>query len=393
MKKCVYLLGSLSLSVLFSCNSSDSDYKAIDPYENIKATFGSNIDPENLYNYAGQQVPGYITKDNSGANPVTDKVATLGRVLFYDVNLSSNNTVSCASCHKQEHAFSDTAVASTGVNGTTTRHTMRLINTRFAAETHFFWDERALSLEQQTTMPVRNHGEMGFSGENGDQSFDDLILKLGSLGYYKELFTFVYGNDEITEEKIQQALAQFVRSIQSFDSKYDTGRAIAGNDGPPFPNFTQQENQGKDLFLRPPAFNQNAERINGGVGCAGCHRIPEFDIDPAVRNNGLIANLSGGGFDTANTRAPSLRDLVKADGTLNGPLMHNGQFATLEDAILHYNIISTANNNNLDNRLMPGGIGQKLNMTQDEVNALAAFLKTLTGTNVYTDAKWGNPFQ
>lgn len=392
MKKFVYLISSIIPLLLVSCNK-DEDYKPVDRYANIKETFGDNLDPDNLYNYAGQQVPGYITKDNSGANPVTDKGATLGRVLFYDVNLSSNNTVSCASCHKQEHAFSDTAVASTGVNGTTTRHTMRLINTRFAAETHFFWDERALSLEQQTTMPVRNHGEMGFSRENGDQSFDDLILKLGSLGYYKELFIFVYGNDEITEEKIQQALAQFVRSIQSFDSKYDTGRAIAGNDGPPFPNFTQQENQGKDLFLRPPAFNQNAERINGGVGCAGCHRIPEFDIDPAARNNGLIANLSGGGFDTANTRAPSLRDLVKADGTLNGPLMHNGQFATLEDAILHYNIISTANNNNLDNRLMPGGIGQKLNITQDEVNALAAFLKTLTGTNIYTDAKWGNPFQ
>ncbi len=393
MKKRVYLICSLSLLLLFSCNNNNDEYQAIDPYQNIKETFGDNLDPDNLYNYAGQQVPDYITKDNSGANPITNKGATLGRVLFYDVNLSSDNTVSCASCHKQEHAFSDLAVASAGVNGLTTRHTMRLINTRFAAESHFFWDERALSLEQQTTMPVRNHGEMGFSGENGDQSFDDLIVKLGNLGYYKELFTFVYGSEEITEQKIQQALAQFVRSIQSFDSKYDAGRALAGNDGPPFTNFTQQENQGKDLFLRPPAFNQNGQRINGGVGCAGCHRIPEFDIDPAARNNGLIANLSGGGFDITNTRAPSLRDLVKADGNLNGPLMHTGQFATLENAILHYNVITTDNNNNLDNRLMPGGIGQKLNMTQQEIDALVAFLKTLTGSNVYTDAKWSDPFQ
>ncbi|AWH86472.1 cytochrome-c peroxidase [Flavobacterium album] len=393
MKKCVYLLSSIVPLLLVSCHKDDDEYQPVDPFANTKAAFGDNIDPDNLYNYAGQTVPGYITKDNSGANPITDKGATLGRVLFYDVNLSSDNTVSCASCHKQEHAFSDTDVASTGVNGTTARHTMRLINTRFSAETHFFWDERAVSLEQQTTMPVRNHGEMGFSGENGDQSFDDLIVKLGNIGYYKELFTWVYGTEEITEEKIQKALAQFVRSIQSFDSKYDAGRAVAGNDGPPFANFTQQENQGKDLFLRPPVFNQNGQRINGGVGCAGCHRIPEFDIDPAAKNNGLIATLRGIGTDMGNTRAPSLRNLVKADGTLNGPLMHTGQFATLEDAIAHYNVITADGNTNIDPRLIPGGNGQKLNMTQQEVSALVAFLKTLDGANVYTDVKWGNPFK
>lgn len=119
----------------------------------------------------------------------------MGRILFYDKNLSSNNTISCSSCHKQEFAFSDSNIASTGVNGTTGRHSIFLINSRFATETKFFWNERAINLETQTTMPIKDHGEMGFSGENGDLSFDDLITKLSAIGYYKELFKFVYGTE------------------------------------------------------------------------------------------------------------------------------------------------------------------------------------------------------
>lgn len=237
--------------LLFSCNNDDtttSEYEEINPYPHISATFGTSINIDALANYANQPVPDYMTKDNSNGNFITDEGATLGRVLFYDKNLSSNNTISCSSCHMQEHAFSDIAVSSTGVNGTTGRHSMRLINTRFADETHFFWDERAETLEEQTTMPIRDHGEMGFSGENGDLSFDDLIIKLKNIGYYQELFTIVYGTDEITENKIQLALAQFIRSIQSFDSKYDEGRAITGADALPFPNFTMQENDGKICF-------------------------------------------------------------------------------------------------------------------------------------------------
>ena len=385
----------LPFALLLSCNNDDttaSEYQEIDPYANITAAFGSNINVEALANYANQPVPAYITKDNSNGNFITDKGATLGRVLFYDKNLSSNNTISCSSCHMQEHAFADVAISSTGVNGTTVRHSMRLINTRFADETKFFWNERAETLETQTTMPIRDHGEMGFSGENGDLSFDDLIIKLSDIGYYKELFTLVYGTDEITETKIQLALAQFIRSIQSFDSKYDEGRAATGADGPPFANFTQQENQGKNLFIAPPVFNQAGVRTGGGVGCAGCHKIPEFDIDPASLNNGVIGIIGGGGTDTGNTRAPSLRDLIKANGTLNSPLMHTGGFTTIQGAIGHYNSINVGNNNSLDPKLRPGGVGQQLNMSPQEVASLAAFLQTLTGSNVYTDPKWADPF-
>ena len=387
------LIYTLSLFIV-SCNNEEDDYSSIESYPNVESTFGNSIDLNNLANYANQTIPNYITKDNSNLNAITDKGATLGRVLFYDTNLSSNNTTSCATCHKQEIAFTDTDIASSGANGLTGRHSMRLVNSRFSNEIKFFWDERADSLEIQTTMPIKDHGEMGFSGENGDLSFNDLITRLSNIGYYKELFDFVYGSEEITENKIQLALAQFVRSIQSFDSKYDTGRALVNNDNQDFPNFTAQENLGKSLFLAPPQFDINSSRTGGGVGCAGCHAAPEFDIDPNTLNNGIIGIINNPtSIDITNTRAPSLRNLTKQDGSLNSPLMHTGNLTSLQAAIGHYNTINIAvGNTNLDPRLKPNGIGQKLNMTGAEISALQAFLITLAGNDVYTNPKWSNPF-
>lgn len=390
-----FILSLIAVGILTSCsNNEDDTYVPIEEtYPAVEAAFGSSIDLNNLGNYANQSVPAYITKNNGNLNPVTDKGATLGRILFYDNKLSVNNTISCSSCHKQALAFGDNSVASTGVNGNTGRHSMRLINTRFAVESKFFWDERAATLEIQTTMPIKDHGEMGYSGANGDQSFSDLIVKLNEVAYYKELFKFVYGSEEITEGKIQLALAQFIRSIQSFDSKYDTGRATAQNDGMPFANFTAQENAGKNLFLAPPVFNAVGVRTGGGIGCAGCHRAPEFDIDPNSRNNGIIGQIAGGGIDITNTRAPSLRDLVGPTGTLNGQLMHTGVITSLQAAIGHYGTINIApGNTNLDPRLRPGGNGQQLNLNANEVNAVIAFLETLSGTDVYTNPKWSDPF-
>lgn len=390
-KNLIYVF--LSVVSLISCNNND-DYSSVESYPNVEGTFGSSIDLNNLDNYANQSIPAYITKDNSNLNPITDKGATLGRVLFYDTNLSSNNTTSCATCHKQEIAFTDTDISSSGANGLTGRHSMRLVNSRFSNESKFFWDERASSLEIQTTMPIKDHGEMGFSGENGDLSFNDLITRLSGIGYYQELFDFVYGSEEITESKIQLALAQFIRSIQSFDSKYDSGRALVTGDNQDFPNFTAQENLGKNLFLAPPQFDANSSRTGGGVGCAGCHAAPEFDIDPNSLNNGITSIINNPTqVDLTNTRAPSLRNITKQDGSLNSFLMHNAGLNNLEDLINHYNIINiSTENSNLDPRLKPNGIGQKLNMTGTEISALQAFLITLAGNDVYTNPKWSNPF-
>lgn len=341
------------------------------------------IDLAALPNYANQKVPAYILKENGRDNPISNYGATLGRVLFYDKRLSRNNTVSCASCHQQAHGFSNPSIASTGVAGMTGRHAMRVSNNRFADETNYFWDERVTFLEDQVTKPIRDAIEMGFSGTGGDPAFSDLIARLSATQEYPVLFKLTFGGSTITETAIEYALAQFIRSIQSFDSKYDAGRAFV-LDSKPFPNFTTSENNGKQLFLTAP--NQ------GGAGCAICHRPPEFDIDPNSRNNGVITAIDGG-TDLTNTRAPSLRNLARPTGELNGPLMHNGAFTTLAQVIDHYAAIP-GDNANLDPRLRrPGGAVQTLNLTAQQRLDLDAFLLTLSGNALYTDPKWSDPFR
>ncbi len=342
------------------------------------------IDLAALPNYAHQKVPAYILKDNTpDENPISDFGATLGRVLFYDKRLSRNNTVSCSSCHQQAHGFSDPSIASTGVAGMTGRHAMRLSNEKFGNESHYFWDERVTFLENQITDPIQNVIEMGFSGTSGDPAFSDLIAKLSATQEYPILFKLAFGSSTIDEGGIQDAVAQFIRSIQSFDSKYDAGRSSVV-DTKPFPNFTSSENNGKQLFITAPT--------QGGAGCAVCHRPPEFDIDPNSRNNGVIAAI-GGGTDLTNTRAPSLRNLARPTGELNGPLMHNGAFATLAQVIDHYAAIP-GDNANLDPRLQrPGGAVQTLNLTAQQRLDLEAFLLTLSGNALYSDPKWSDPFR
>jgi len=176
------LLFAIYLTIASCSNSSDyTDNSVADLYPTVTSKFAGKIDLNNLDNYANQTIPAYITKDNTAGNPITNKGATLGRMLFYDTNLSSNNTISCSSCHIQANAFGDIAIASDGVNGATTRHSMRLANSRFSIENKFFWDERVATLEFQTTQPIQNHTEMGFSGTSGDGSISTLIAKLQNI--------------------------------------------------------------------------------------------------------------------------------------------------------------------------------------------------------------------
>ena len=379
------LLSVVWILLTISCSTEEDVLLNNASYETVMEIFPGTIDLYNLDNYAAQQIPEYITKDNTRNNPITDKGATLGRVLFYDKNLSVDGTISCASCHQQQHAFSDLEITSLGVNGNTGRHSMRLVNNRFSEETRFFWDERATTLEEQTTQPIQDHKEMGFSGIDGDPDLNDLIARLSDLEYYQELFTFTYGDSIISEVRIQNSLAQFIRSIQSFDSRFDEGRAQVNNNNVNFPNFSDQENLGKRLFLNAPN--------NGGAGCGGCHRAPEFDIDPNSLNNGIVTMIGSSELDLENTRAPSLRDLFGPDGQLNGVLMHSGEFASLDEVINHYDRIVIDNENtNLDPRLRAGGNGQNLNLSEEDKLAIVAFIKTLSGSNVYSDPKWSDPF-
>lgn len=349
-----------------------------------------NLEFDNLPNYANPTFPLHYdanvqAQDNAPSiNRVTNAGAALGRVLFYDKNLSRNNTISCASCHVQEKAFSDESTFSRGFEGGLTgAHSMRLANANFYTAERMFWNKRAQDVEDQVTQPIKDPTEMGFDAAHG--GFEAVVTKMQGLEYYPALFEEVFGSREITEEKTKRALAQFVRSLVSTGSRFDQGFAAvynpalpgAGN-GAPFPNFTQQENRGKQLFiLGPPQ----------GVACAACHNLPTFALNQTSLSNGLNAG------ETIIFKSPSLKNVAVA-----GPYMHDGRFATLEEVIEHYNS-GIQPGPALDPRLrIPPGqpnAGQplRLNLSADDKAALIAFLRTLTDDAMLTDPKFGDPFR
>jgi cytochrome c peroxidase len=352
------------------------------------------VDLGALPNYAKQVKPSYISGDNTPvapgaspvANPITNTGATLGRLLFYDKRLSRNNTVSCSSCHQQDHAFGDPALASTGVSGMTPRHAMRLVNARFA-EPRFFWDDRAPTLENQASQPFRNAIEMGFSGTNGDPNFSDLLAKMSALPEYQILFNAAFRSPGIDETRLQRALAQFIRSIQSFDSKFDEGVAL-GTTGQSFANFTDSEKRGRQIFTTS---NLSGGSPSGGGNCMFCHGDPTFSNSSSSGNNGVITTIAGG-TDLTIISSPTLRDLVGPSGQLNTPLMHNGSFTSIAQVIDHYNAIP-GDNPSLSFFLKQNGVPQNLNLTAQQKLDLEAFLRTLSGKALYTDPKWSNPFR
>lgn len=385
-KSLFFLIVAISL-LLHSCTSTD-DYTPTNG-QILQEAFGNRIDLNAVINYRNTQIPDYINFKNQG-NRIENRKALLGRVLFYDKNLSIDNSVSCASCHQQQHAFSDTNTGSIGVNGTTPRHSMRLINVAFQQGNNYFWDERANSLESQVIQPIKDHIEMGYSNQNGGLPFESLLEKLNNTSYYPILTHHGFNESVITEEHLIDALANFVRSIQSFDSKYDQAVQADGTIIGPFSNFTPSENRGAFLF--------NTRKQNGGAGCVDCHKAPEFAIKDNIHNNGVIASLIDPTvLDHNNTRSPTLRDLFNSEGILNTPLMHNGSMTTAMQMIEHYNAISMENQILLDPLLFDsvgpnGPVGQQLNLNNTDKQALIDFLKTLSGENLYTDPKWSNPF-
>lgn len=325
-----------------------------------------------------------IDHDNTpGSNPTTSSGATLGRVLFYDRELSLNRTVSCASCHEQARGFADSRALSVGfAGGNTRRHSMGLTNARFYQRGRAFWDERAQTMEIQALTPIQDPVEMGMT-------LADLETRLAQKSYYPALFDAAFGDPAISADRIGKAIAQFVRSLVSITSRYDQGRAMVGNFNQPFPNFTAQENQGKNLFLTAPQA--------GGAGCGGCHATEAFvNEQNGPMNNGLDSNTSAdqGAFETFGTpnflgsfKVPSLRNIG-----VRAPYMHDGRFATLEQVVEHYNS-GVQPHPNLDPRLrLPNGNPIRLNLTAAQKQALVAFMNTLTDTAFLADPRYSDPF-
>lgn len=384
-KPTLLLSGISLLCVFIACNKSNDQTN--DPATPDPVAAVLNL-PATPFNYANPAMPAYMNAPNivgqinTAGNTITDNGATLGRVLFYDKNLSINNTISCASCHKQSNGFSDPVAKSLGFNGGQTgRNSMSLIDAKYYPNGRFFWDQRAATLEEQALMPIQDLVEMGMT-------LPQLETKLKALAYYAPLFTKAFGDGTITSNRISLALAQFVRSIVSYQSKYDAGRSTFPTaPAPPpnavFPNFTAQENRGKELFLLP----QNA--------CAACHGSETFTA-PQEKNNGLDLATVDRGFGAvvnninldATFKVTTLRNVE-----LTAPYMHDGRFATLEEVIEHYSS-GVKNHPTLSPQLrLPNGQPRLANLTPQDKAALVAFLKTLTDATVATDSKYSNPFK
>jgi cytochrome c peroxidase len=335
--------------------------------------------PDTPYDYAGSELPSHVIQpgrndDNTPPeNPLTNHGATLGRVLFYDTRLSANRTTSCATCHIQAHAFSDPRKASTGFRGVhTDRRAMPLVNLRYYQRARFFWDERAGNLETMVLQPIQSRIEMG-------QDLKTLVDLLARHPGYPDLFARAFGDRHISEQRIGRALAQFIRSMVSYGSRYDKGRARVQSAQDDFETFTRQENRGKALFMRH---------------CSNCHMKDGnehfFVTTPA--NTGLRGNnpSADGGvgdvtlhrLDLGSFKSPSLRNVE-----VTAPYAHDGRFATLEALIDHYS----------DNAIMDPNLGYMapvgpLKFTASEKAALIAFLKTLTDRTFLADPKFASPF-
>ncbi len=305
--------------------------------------------------------PTVVNADNARpTNAVTNAGAALGRVLFYDRRLSANDRTSCASCHIQRFAFGDTAALSRGFGGNVTaRHSMPLTNVRFYRPARFFRDERAASLEQLVLLPISDEVEMGLRE-------DFIAPKLRLNSFYRPLFAAAFGTPEITNQRVALALAQFVRSIASKNTKFDRVNNAEGD------QFTVMESDGERIFIPQ---------------CRNCHESYAF-VSDSVRNNGLDLDILDQGAGAGKFKAPSLRNV-----TARTRFMHDGRFRTIEEVIDFYDH-KVANTPGLDRRLQElDGTPRKLNLTDYQKAALKAFLETLSDPVLLTDPKFSNPFR
>ena len=290
-------------------------------------------------------------------NPLIVERVTLGEKLFHEKSLSRDGSISCATCHQVDAAFTDRQPVSTGISSRRgDRNAMPLFNLAWKKE--FFWDGRARSLREQVLMPIQDHREM-------DDSPANVCEKLTAIPAYQELFRAGFGSPGITPEKLALALEQYLLTLSARDSKFD--RALRGK-----ATLTADEQRGFELFMT------ESEPRTGqyGADCFHCHGGPLFS-DHQFHNNGLDGDAPGRAQvtqlpgDQRKFSTPSLRNL-----TLTGPYMHDGRFATLDQVVEHYST-GIHRSPTLDPNLAKHP-ANGLHLAPAAKAALVAFLKTLT---------------
>lgn len=296
----------------------------------------------------------------------------LGKQLFYDTSLSDKGTISCASCHRPEMAFSDGVAKSiAGIAGKTVlRNSPSLINAVFSDR--YFYDLRAVDLEEQGEHVIENHLEF-------NTNFDELVKKIGRNPLYKELFDKAFGKSEITRYRFSAALSSYVASLRSFNSTFD--RYARGE----IKDIPAQVKLGFNLFT-------------GKAGCATCHYAPTFSglVPPLYHENesevlgvlstpntldvdqdfGRISNMIA--EDNEEIYRGSFKTITVRNVKLTAPYFHNGAYNTLEDVIAFYNKGGAAGlglTYEVPNQTLPP---DHLNLSKKEIKALIAFMESLT---------------
>lgn len=303
-------------------------------------------------------------------NEMTDQGIELGRHLFYDKILSADNTQSCASCHLPEGSFTDNRAVSVGIDGVAgSVSSMSLLNVGFY-NNGLFWDGRVTTLEEQALLPVEDPIEL-------HHTWPEVITELRSHETYPKMFREAFGianKSDITRELAAKAIAQFERSIYSFESKFD--QFMRGET-----TLSDDELEGFSLFVD----------LDDRAHCAHCHNLPLITSNEYFNNGlqeaatfadfkdkgrGLVTNMTENGF----FRAPTVRNIE-----LTAPYMHDGSLQTLEEVMDHY------------------GSGGKPSISRDpsiasinlddyDKQVLVAFMKTLTDRSVVNEERLQNPF-
>lgn len=277
-------------------------------------------------------------------NPASPGKIQLGKQLYFDARLSSDNTVSCASCHHPDKGWSNGEQFASGVGGAKGgRNAPTVINA--ALSRYQFWDGRAPSLEAQALGPIQNPIEM-------NMKLPDVVKKLNAIPGYRKQFQTVFGTD-VSEQGIAQAIAAYERTVVSTNAPYDQFKAGATD------ALTESAQRGMKLFF-------------GKAACSSCHSGANFS-DNSFHNVGVgmdkpepdvgreaISKLAG---DRGAFKTPTLREIVRS-----APYMHDGSIKTLEEVVEHY-ARGGIDNPFLDEEIFP------LKLSAQEKQDLVTFMK------------------
>lgn len=302
--------------------------------------------------YTIEQPSYFGTPNIPAANPMKAEIVALGKMLFFDKQLSRDNSVSCASCHSPQHAFADAGkVFSTGIEGKTgVRNAPALFNLAWSKA--FFWDGGANSLENQAIAPITSHEEMDFP-------LAQLEKKLSAIPAYRDQFKALFGVDTVYATHIIMALAQYERTLVSANSKYDqylSGKVL----------LSAAELDGLKIFQAECSSCHSGEHFTDrqyyNIGLDGDFTDPVLMDDPLWGRQRITLNPD----DKGKYRTPTLRNLA-----FTAPYMHDGRLKNLDD-VLDFFDHGIQKPKNLSPLLNEG-----IKLTQEEKTALLSFLETL----------------